>query len=104
MKTGDGREARQVVHGEDESTVDHRVDHETMLPGIDVGNEGTTRGRHVVERGWRDHAHLILKRSCDMKREPEFIGGGPTARRVPHSYGGHETGALAIGDQFVARL
>ena len=87
-----------------ERTVYHPMDHQTMLPGIDVRNEGATSGRHVVERGRGDHSHLILKRSRDMKREPEFIGRRPAAGRVPHSYGGHEMGALAIGDQFLARL
>ena len=106
MNAGDGREAHQVLHREDERTVYHPMDHETMLPGIDVRNEGATGGRHVVERGWRDHSHLILKRSCNMKREPEFIGRRPTAgpRRMRHSYGGHEMGALAIFDQFLAGL
>src|ERR1700730_17161672 len=104
MKAGDGREAHQVLHGEGERTVYHPMDHETMLPGIDVWNEGATGGRHVVERGWRDHSHLILKRSRDMKREPEFIGRRPTADWVRHPFRGHETGALAIGDQFLACL
>src|ERR1700681_1558240 len=102
MKAGDGREAHQVLHGEGERTVYHPMDHETMLPGIDVRNEGATGGRHVVERRWRDHSHLILKRSRDMKREPEFIGRRPTA--VRHTHRGHEMGALAIGDQLLAGL
>src|ERR1700694_5725411 len=104
MKARDGREAHQVVPGEDERTVYHPMDHQTMLPGIDVRNEGTTRGRHVVERGWRNHSHLILKRSRNMKGEPNLIGRRPTTRRVRHPYRGHEMGALPILDQFLARL
>jgi len=49
--------------GEDERPVYHPVNHQTMFPGIDVRNEGATRGRHMVERGWGDNSHLILKGS-----------------------------------------
>src|SRR5262249_16775378 len=79
-------------------------DHEPMLPRIDVRDEGATGSRHVVEGGWRDHSHLILKRSGDMKREPEFIGRMPAARRVSAADGGHIAGALAVFDPFLARL
>ena len=102
MKAGDGREALQVLHGEGQRTVHHAVDHETMLPGIDVRNEGATGRRHVVERGWRDHPHRILKRRRHMKREPEGIGRRPAA--VGYAYRGHETGALAVGDQLLVAL
>ena len=37
-----------------------------------------------------------------MKNEPKLIGRRPTA--VRYAYRGHETGALAIGDQFVTAL
>ena len=79
MKAGDGREALQVLHGEGQRTVHHAVDHETMLPRIDVREEGATSRRHVVERGWRDHPDRILKRRRHMKREPEVIGRRPAA-------------------------
>ena len=36
MKARDGREPLQVLHGERQRTVHHAVNHETVLPGIDV--------------------------------------------------------------------
>ena len=40
MKAGDGREALQVLDGEGQRTVDQAVDHEAVLPRIDVREEG----------------------------------------------------------------
>ena len=79
MKAGDGREALQVVHGERQRTVHQAVDHQTVLPGIDVREEGATGRRQVVERGWRDHPDRILKRRRHVKRQPEVIGRRPAA-------------------------
>ena len=70
-----------------------------MLPGIDVGNKGAAMCRRIEERRWRDNPDRILKRSQDVKREPEFIGRMPLGHG--HAYRGDETGALAIGDQLV---
>ena len=99
MDAGYVRETLQLVHGENQRPVHHPVDHETMLPGVDVGNKGAAVCRRIVERRWRDNPDRILKRGQDVKREPEFI------RRMPlgdgHAYRGDETGALAIGDQLV---
>ena len=80
-------------------TVHHAVDHETVLRGIDVRNEGAPGRPDIVERGWRDHPHRILKRSRYMKDEPKGIGRRPAA--VWYAFRRHETGALAIGDQLI---
>ena len=89
----------ELVHGENQRPVHHAVDHETMLAGIDVGNKRAAMCRRVEERRRRDNPDRILKRSQDVKREPEFI------RRMPLGHGlayrGDETRALAIGDQLV---
>ena len=99
MNAGYGREALQLLHGERQRTVHHSVDHETMLLGIDVRNVEATVGRHIMERGWRDTPYRLPKRSHYVKRKPKGIG-----RRSPFrwlAYRGHETGALAIGDQLL---
>ena len=59
-------------------------------------------GRHIVERGWRDAADRILKRRQDVKRQSEGIGRHPFGDR--DAYRGHETGALAVGDQLLRQL
>ena len=102
MKAGHGREALQILHGEGQRTVHHPVDHETMLPGIDVRDEGTTGRPHEVERGWCDHPHRILKRRRHMKDEPEGIGRRPAA--VGDAYRGDETRAVAVGDLILVAL
>ena len=104
MQAGDGREALQVLHGENQRTVHHAVDHEPMLAGIDVRDVGATGRPHEVERGWRDHPHRILKRARHMKHEPEGIGRRPAADGMGYADRGHETGAIAVGDQLLAAL
>ena len=104
MKAGDGREALQVLHGEGQRTVHHAVDHQTMLPGIDVRDEATTGRRHVVERGRRDHPDRILKRARHMKHEPEAIGRRPAAHGVGYAYRSNETRAIAVGDLILVAL
>jgi len=99
MKTRDGGQALQVLHRERQRTVHHAVDHETVVLRIDIRQEGATRCRPVVERGWRDHSDLILKRARHMKDEAEGIGGRPTP--VRYAYGGHEMGAITIGNQIL---
>ncbi len=74
LKPGHGREALQVVHGEDQRTVDQAVDHEAMFAGVDVRYVGASRRVREMERGGRDHAELVLKGRRDMKHEPERIG------------------------------
>jgi hypothetical protein len=101
MKAGDGREALQVLHGENQRTIHHAVDHETMLTGIDVRDEGATSRPHEVERGWRNHPHRILKRARHMKHEPEGIGRRPAADGVGDAYRRHETGTIAVGDELL---
>ena len=73
-----------------------------MLGGIDVRNDGATRGPEVVERGRRDHPHRILQWSRYMKDEAEVIGGVPSA--VRYAFRRHVTGAFAIGDQLITRI
>src|SRR5215831_4142079 len=82
------------------------MDHQTMLLGIDIRDEGATGSSHVVERRWRDDSRLLLKRRGDVKREPEFIGRRSAAgpRRVRNPDGGHEVRALAVLDEFLACL
>ena len=100
MQAHDGRQALQVLHRERQRTVHQAVDHQGVLPGIDVRQEGPTRGRHVVERGRRDHAHGILKRGRHMKHEAEGIGRRPSAVRNAHR--SDEMGPLAVCDQLLA--
>src|SRR6185312_3713856 len=92
MHAGYGRETLYLVHGEYQRPVHHAVNHETMLPGIDLRNKGASVGGHIMERGRRDHPYRILKRSNHMKHQPKGIGrwsslGGLAER-------GHEAGAL----------
>src|SRR5437867_2564751 len=54
MQAGDRRKALQVLHREGQRTIHHSVDHQTMVTGINVRYEGTTRCPHVEEGGWRD--------------------------------------------------
>src|SRR5580693_2917822 len=50
----------QLLHGENQRPVHHSVDHETMLPGVDVGNKSATMCRRIEERIGRDHSGRIL--------------------------------------------
>ena len=49
VKAGHGRKTLQLIHGEDQLTVHQAVDHETMRLGIDVRNDGATRGPEIEE-------------------------------------------------------
>ncbi len=62
MNPGYGRQALQILHAETQRTVHHAVDREAMLLRVNVGQ---VRGvlLHEVERGRRDDARIILKRS-----------------------------------------
>src|SRR5229473_414961 len=85
------REALQLVHGENQRTVHHPVDHETMLLGIDVRNVEAAVGSHIVERGWRNNPYRLGKRSHYVKRKSKGIG-----RRSPFRWLAdrvHKTGA-----------
>ena len=96
MQAGDGREALQVLHGEGQRTVHQAVDHQAVLTGIDVREEGSTGRRVVVERGWRNHPDGVLQRRCHMKRQPEVIRRRPAA--VGDADRRHMLGAIAVGD------
>src|SRR5436305_14376264 len=87
MNAGYVGEALQLVHGESQRAIHHAVDHETMLPGIDIRNKCATVRSHVVERGWRDNTDRILKRSQHMKRKPKRIGRVSPGRG--RAYRGH---------------
>src|SRR5712691_2352513 len=92
MNAGYRREALQLVHGENQRTVHHPVNHQTMLLGIDVRNVKAAVGSHIMERGRRNNPYRLRKRSHYMKRKPKGIG-----RRSPFgwlAYRGHKTGAL----------
>jgi hypothetical protein len=96
MKARHGREAFQILHREGQRTLHHPVDHETMLPGINLRNVGTTGRPDEVERGRCDHADRILKRRRHVKDETEAIGRRPAA--VGDAYRGDETRAVAVSD------
>src|SRR6266851_6900123 len=99
VNAGYGRQALQLLHGENQRTVHHPVDHETMLLGIDVRNVEATVGSHIMERGWRNNPYRLRKRSHDVKRKPKGIGRRSPFRRLADR--GHETGALAIRDHLL---
>src|ERR1022692_3927965 len=61
MNFGYGREALQIVHSEDQGTVHHAVDQESVLLGIDVREMFLTQ-HQKMERGRRDCSDRILKR------------------------------------------
>ena len=101
MNAGYIGESLQVVHGENQRPVHHAVNHEPMFPGIDFRNVGTTVCSHVMERRRRYNPHRVLQRGQYVKHEPKGIRRGPLRHR--YAYRSHETGALAIGDQFLTR-
>ena len=80
---------------------------DALPPAVDLefgGNcgrvpDGAAMRRRIEERRWRDNPDRILKRSQDVKRQPEGIGRRSAAHR--HAFRGLETGALAIGDQLL---
>src|ERR1700687_4106691 len=102
MNAGYEREALQLLHRESQRAVHHAMDHETMLPGIDLRNNGATVGTNKMERGWRDNPYLILKRTQYVKRKAKGIGRRSLG--LGHAYRGHEMGALAIGDQGLSTI
>src|SRR5258706_15115664 len=96
MHAGDGREALDLVHRENQRTVHHPVDHEPMLFGIDLRNVEAAMRRHIVKRRRRDTSYRLAKRSDDVKRQPKRIGRRSPVRWLAQR--GHEMGAIAIGD------
>src|ERR1700685_2970887 len=70
-----------------------------MLAGVDFRNIGAAVGGHIMERGRRDDAYRILKRSQYMKRKPKSVRRHSLGHGT--AYRGYETGALAIGDLFL---
>jgi len=62
MNPGYRRQALEIVHAETHGTIDHAMDREAMLLGIDFGEVGGVL-LHEVQRGWRDDSTVILKRS-----------------------------------------
>ena len=62
MNPGDRRHPLEVIHAEAQRTIHHAVDREAMFLRIDLGEVGGVQ-LHEVERGRRDDAGIILKRS-----------------------------------------
>ena len=96
MNAGYGGKALQLFQGELQRPVHHAVNQEAILTGIDVRNNSATMSAHKVERGWRDDAYRILKRSQYVKRKAKLIGRRSLDDR--YAYRGHVMGALAVGD------
>src|SRR5579864_9255764 len=92
------REALYLIYGEDQRTVQHPMDHETMLLGIDVRDVEAPVRSHIMERGWRDNPYRLGERSHYVKRKPKGVGRRPSVGWLAD--GSHEAGALAIGNQF----
>src|SRR5216683_3395530 len=61
MDTGNGWQALQFIHREDERPVHNAMDHEAVLAGINV-RKASTAPRHEMESGRRDDSRRILKR------------------------------------------
>ena len=101
MNAGYGRKALQLFQGELQRAVHHAVKQKAILARIDVRNNGPTVSAHKVERGWRDDAYRILKRSQYVKRKAKLIG----RRSLEHgdAYRGHVMGALTIRDLILQR-
>ena len=62
VNAGYRRKALYFLHGEDRGTVHHAVNHQSVLPGVNVG-EMLIAEHQEMERGWCDDSYRILKRS-----------------------------------------
>src|ERR1017187_713094 len=87
MNFGYGREALQFVHSEDQGTVHHAMDQESVLLGINVREMFLTQHQEMVSRG-RDGSDRILKRSqisksCNVRDSYAVCPYGGLETRTP---------------------
>ena len=97
MRAGYRRKSLQLFEGELQWMIHHAMDQEPIFLGIDIRNNGAAVSTHKMERGGRDDAHRILKRTQHMKRHAEIIRRHSFGHRYAHR--SHKMRALAIGDQ-----
>ena len=57
-----GGKALQIIHAELQRPVDHAVNHQPMLLGIDIRHDRPAMRPDEVKRRWCDNAHQILQR------------------------------------------
>ena len=61
--------------GENPRPVHQAVNHQSMLRGIDVRDEGALFGRrHIVQRRCLDRANRILQRRGYVELQPKVVG------------------------------
>src|SRR5438874_1417765 len=83
------RKTHQFIHSEDQRTVDHAVDQETMLPRVNVRRVEPMMASYIVKRGGRDDSYRILNRA---------VHGVPSTLQNL-ACRGHETGTVTYGVQ-----
>jgi hypothetical protein len=73
MNPGYRRETLQIRHAENQGTVYHPMDQQSMLLRVDVWNIEATVCVQVMERRGGNNAHRILNRSKNMMRKTKGI-------------------------------
>src|ERR1700730_16777130 len=96
MNPGYRRQALQLLHRENQRTLDHSMDHETMLARVDVRGLPTVL-IHEMERGGRNDPCLILKRRPQRQERSFYRAGcGAPCTVGAGAHGGDEPGAIAV--------
>ena len=101
-----GGQAANLIHGENQRTIDHAVNHQAVLARVDVGRLVGV-GNHVVERGGRDEADACPAAERASRNRGERSGarppGGYMSPMVPLRTAVSKCGALAIGVEVFSR-
>src|SRR5215471_16952033 len=78
------RKTLQFFQGEFQRPVHHAMKQKAIVLRLDVRNDRTTVGSDKVERRWRDDTNRILKRTQDVKRQPELVRRSSLEYRDAH--------------------